>query len=563
MRTTVLAFLFLLAASLASQTPQAEKQLGTQTAVLLNRLDDIVEHKADYHDNYDRQIDKLKAQLVRSQGVMHVNLYKEIYELYSHYQTDSAQTYLERLAKLPETKENPELQAYVLIGRAEIYAVAGLYAQAVESLRAVNLKVVKENGDDLALFYYRTARTLYGWMTDYTPMPEPHRLYAERTRLYRDTLLTLSQPKEERDIVVADQATAMGNPQRAVNVLLPYAKKLKLETPDPYLCFTLYQAYTALGRKEKSLYYLVLTAIADLQSATTEYQALPILAQRMYDTGDVARAYNYLICSMEDASYCRAMLRTVEAQKIFPIINKQYKQIEKERNRNKRFLTITLVALLVALATAVFYLRRQIKKLHTSRRLLAESNEQQLDANDRLQHTLAQLRQANAAQQQANAALQLTDKMKEEYIARYLNRCRDYIDSMLERQHLLNRLYKERRMEELSGELKSNTFIKEEQDRFYADFDAAFLTLFPDFIAKFNALLRPDEHILPKRDGALNTELRIFALIRLGITDTQRIAHFLNYSVATVYNYRSKIRNKAVGNPADFETAVGQIGSNS
>lgn len=563
MRRTVLSLLLLLATSLAAQTPQTGEQSRAQLQSLLERLDDIVEHKADYHANYNEQIDKLKAQAARSQGIVRINLYKEIYELYSHYQTDSAQTYLERLAKLPETKDTPSLQAYVLIGRSEIYAVAGLYAQAVESLQAVNLKVVGEEDGDLALFYYRTARTLYGWMTDYTAMPEPHRLYAEQTRLYRDTLLTLSQPKEERDIVVADQATATGNPQRAISILLPYAEKMSVETPDPYLCFTLYQAYTALGRKDESLYHLVLTAIADLQRATTEYQALPILAQRMYDLGDMSRAYNYLICSMEDASYCRAMLRTVEVQKIFPIINKQYKQDEQDRNRNKRLLTVALVVALAALVTAVFYLRRQIKKLHTSRRLLAESNEQQREANDKLQQTLAQLQDANAAQQQANAALQLTDKMKEEYIARYLNRCRDYLDSMLERQHFLNRLYKERRMDELSAELKSSTSIKEEQDRFYADFDAAFLTLFPDFIAKFNALLRPEEHFAPKHDGALNTELRIFALIRLGITDTQRIAHFLNYSVATVYNYRSKIRNKAVGNPADFEAAVGQIGSNS
>lgn len=558
MRLLFTALLLLFATTLAAQKPQVEDR----TRALLERLDDIVEHKADYHDDYNKQIDKLKAQAQRTQGIVRVNLYKDIYGLYSHYQTDSAQTYLERLATLPETQSSPSLQAYVLIGRAEIYAVAGLYAQAEASLRAVDLKVVKEEDGELALFYYRTARTLYGWMTDYTAMPGPHRQYAEQTQLYRDTLLALDQPKEERDIVVADQATATGKPQRAIDILLPYAQKMGIETPDPYLCFTLYQAYNAVGNRNESLYYLVLTAIADLQSATTEYQALPILAQRMYDYGDVARAYDYLICSMEDASYCRAMLRTVEVQKIFPIIDKQYKQLEKDRNRGKRLLSIALIVLLVALVTAVFYLRRQIKKLHTSRRLLAQSNDQQREANDKLQQTLVQLQEANAAQQQANAALQLTDKMKEEYIARYLNRCRDYLDSMLERQHALNRLFKERRMDELAAELKSSTSIKEEQDRFYADFDAAFLTLFPDFIEKFNALLRPEEHFAPKHDGALNTELRIFALIRLGITDTQRIAHFLNYSVATVYNYRSKIRNRAAGNPADFERAVGRIGSN-
>jgi len=155
--------------------------------------------------------------------------------------------------------------------------------------------------------------------------------------------------------------------------------------------------------------------------------------------------------------------------------------------------------------------------------------------------------------QQTFAALKLTDKVKEEYIARYLNRCRDYLDTMQKNQRALHRLYKERRMEELGNELKSDNRIKEEQEKFYADFDAAFLTLFPDFIEKFNALLKPEGQLHPKHEGQLNTELRIFALIRLGVTDTQRIAYFLNSSVATVYNYRSKLRKKSCGNPANFE----------
>ena len=148
---------------------------------------------------------------------------------------------------------------------------------------------------------------------------------------------------------------------------------------------------------------------------------------------------------------------------------------------------------------------------------------------------------------------------KEEYIARYLNRCRDYLDSLADYRRTTLRLVKEKRLEELVKKANSEQVIRKEQDAFYADFDQAFLTLFPDFIEKFNALLQPTERVVPKHDNHLNTELRIYALIRLGVADSARIAHFLNFSLTTVYNYRSKMRNKALGNPTDFERAVSEL----
>jgi len=520
---------------------------------LLEKLDSLVENKAALHARRDKEIETLKSQARRSDGLVKVDLYREIYEQYAHYRTDSAQAVLELMEECPEVKASPSLQAYVRTGQAEICAVAGLYAEAVKQLGMVDKNVLNKSDQELRLFYFRTIRTLYGWMADHTDMTVPHRIYSEKTMQYRDTLLAIESAGESRDIVEADKATATGNPQLAVKILLPHAAKKGEETPDPYICFTLFQAYHALHDHEKALHYLVQTAIADLQRATMEYQALPILAQVLYEQGDIERAYKYLICSMEDANQCKAMLRALEVSKIFPIIDKQYKQNEARQRRNERIFTIALSVFFLVLCVIVVCLRIQMKKLHTSRLQLSQSNRHQTETNEKLQQTLARLQSTNETLQQTFAALKLTDKVKEEYIARYLNRCRDYLDTMQKNQRALHRLYKERRMEELGNELKSDNRIKEEQEKFYADFDAAFLTLFPDFIEKFNALLKPEGQLHPKHEGQLNTELRIFALIRLGVTDTQRIAYFLNSSVATVYNYRSKLRKKSCGNPANFE----------
>ena len=212
------------------------------------------------------------------------------------------------------------------------------------------------------------------------------------------------------------------------------------------------------------------------------------------------------------------------------------------------------------------YLRKQMLKLRQMRqkqslynKQLSAANQQMHEANEKLQVALQEVKRTNEELQNTYSQLRMTDKVKEEYIARYLNRCRMYLDQLTEFRSATLRLVKNRHFEELANQLKRDLNAKTEQAQFYEDFDAAFLTLFPDFVASFNALLQPEHQLSVKKNGLLNTELRIYALIRLGIHDTTRIAHFLDYSTATVYNYRSKIRNKAICSPEEFESLVAVI----
>lgn len=346
----------------------------------------------------------------------------------------------------------------------------------------------------------------------------------------------------------------------------PYSAQASEAAPNPFVCFTLAHAYVLLGNRSKAIHYLTLTAIADLRSATCEYQALPMLAQILFDQGDVERAYTYLLCSMEDASYCKAGLRSIEASTIFPIIDKQYKQREKAQRERDHLLMYGLVSLSFILIAMVVYLRKQMLKLRQMRqkqslynKQLSAANQQMHEANEKLQVALQEVKSTNEELQNTYSQLRMTDKVKEEYIARYLNRCRMYLDQLTEFRSATLRLVKNRHFEELANQLKRDLNAKTEQTQFYEDFDAAFLTLFPDFVASFNALLQPEHQLSVKKNGLLNTELRIYALIRLGIHDTTRIAHFLDYSTATVYNYRSKIRKKAICSPEEFESLVAVI----
>ena len=550
-----------------SQSQPIEFDESTQS--LLCTLDDVIlKHKMQYREQRLKQINQLKVQARSATGHNKYNLYKEIFDLYSHFQTDSAQVYICKMRQLPAYKTDVVMQATLHIAQAEIMAVSALYAEALNELDKVPRSLINAEHIELRLYYYRIKRTIYGWMcTYYTKVSEQHQLWEEKTMNYRDSLLSFETIKNlNRDIVLADKYNALGQPQKAINMLKPYAAQASEAAPHPYVCFTLAQAYLLKGNRAKGVYYLTLTAIADLHNATCEYQALPMLAQILFDNGDVERAYSYLLCSMEDASYCKAGLRSIEASNIFPIIDKQYKQREKEQRQRDHVLMYALVALSFVLIGVVLYLRKQMQKLREMRHQqtrnnaeLAAANQRMHEANEKLQAALQEVKNTNEELQNTYSQLRMTDKVKEEYIARYLNRCRMYLDQLAEFRSSTLRLIKNRHFEEVANQLKRDLNAKVEQTQFYADFDAAFLTLFPDFVSSFNALLQPEHQLTVKKNGLLNTELRIYALIRLGIHDTTRIAHFLDYSTATVYNYRSKIRNKAICPPEEFEELVGKL----
>ena len=552
-----------------AQSQPQDLELDAPTQALLRTLDDIIQnHKVQYQAQRIKQINQLKAQARTATGYNKYNLYKEIFDLYSHFQTDSAQVYICKMQQLPAYKTDAVMQATLHVAQAEIMAVSALYAEALSELDKVPQSLISSEHADLRLYYYRVKRTLYGWMcTYYTKSSEQHKLWEEKTMNYRDSLLSVDAIKNmSRDIVMADKYNALRQPEKALKMLKPYSAQASEATPNPFVCFTLAHAYILSGNRTKAIYYLTLTAIVDLRSATCEYQALPMLAQILFDQGDVERAYTYLLCSMEDASYCKAGLRSIEASTIFPIIDKQYKQREKEQRERDHLLMYGLVGLSFILIAMVVYLRKQMLKLRQMRqkqslynKQLSAANQQMHEANEKLQAALQEVKRTNEELQNTYSQLRMTDKVKEEYIARYLNRCRMYLDQLAEFRSATLRLIKNRHFEELANQLKRDLNAKTEQTQFYEDFDAAFLTLFPDFVASFNALLQPEHQLSVKKNGLLNTELRIYALIRLGIHDTARIAHFLDYSTATVYNYRSKIRNKAICSPEEFESLVAVI----
>ena len=528
----ILQIIVLIAFFGVSSPVQAQTLLKPATQDLLTKLDYIVESKLVYRQEREHQLDIEKAKTNRLSGLEKQEALHRLFKSYVRYQTDSATVYLNQMAGTPPFDE--KLKNLHLIGQAEIYAVTGSYAEAKNLLEKVNTSTLD---DTLKLEFYHLNRTLFGWMANYAVQSDTKNKMMEMTDRYRDSILRYEPEGIGKDIVRTDSANIKNNPDLALQICLSDTSKAGFNDL-PYIYYNLAVAYGLKGNTDQQIYYLAKTAIADIKKGTTEYEALPRLAQLCYEQQDIERAYRYLLCAMEDANFCKARLRTIEASNIFPIIDHAYKAIEKQRSLFSHILIYALCGLALLLVIIVLYLRSQMKRLSTTRHELALANERLKGVNENL---IA------------------TDKAKEEYIARYLDRCRNYLDTLDAYRRSLLKRYKAHQLEEIYKELKSEETMEREQERFYEEFDNTFLNIYPNFVQEFNALLEPEAQIYPKGGEILNTELRIFALIRLGVTDSRRIAHFLNYSVTTIYSYRSKIRNKAKCEKADFEQKVMEI----
>ena len=522
----ILAFLLVCPTSLfATQTDD--------NAAVLERLDDIINKKETFQVQKEKTIDALKVQLAHSVAPADkYYLYGSLFDAYLHYQADSALHYINRRQQILPQLDRLELANEIIIDRATALGVMGMYIEAMEELEKINpVKLDKQT----LLSYYQTYRACYGWLADYTTNQEEKKKYLEKTDLYRDSIIGIMPPEINRTIVLAEKCIVTGKADTALVMLGDALKDAVDERQKVYIYYTLSEAYGMKSDTEKEVYYLILTAIADLESSVREYASLQKLAHLMYELGDIDRAYKYLSCSMEDAVACNARLRFIEVTEFFPIIDKAYKLKEEKERAVSQAMLISVSMLSFFLLIAVFYLYRWMKKLSAMRRDLSLANKQM---------------------QVVNKELEQTGKIKEVYIARYLDRCVNYLDKLETYRRSLAKLAMASRIEDLFKAIKSEQFIRDERNEFYNEFDKSFLKLFPNFITAFNDLLVEEGRIYPKSDELLTTELRIFALIRLGVVDSNKIAHFLGYSLATIYNYRSRMRNKAVGDKDRFEQDV-------
>ena len=520
---------------------------------LLLKLDQAIKERPIYMEQKELKLVELKRQLHRQiPDEERFAILGTLLDEYRSFNTDSALHMAEEREQIAIRLGNREYIDNARMNKADVLGMTGMYKEVMDLMRNIHIDRLPV---DIHPYYYHIYRTVYGLMADYAVTAYEKKLYTELTDKYRDSLLLVNKDNLLiHTLIQSDQYNVRNEYDKAIRLLTDYLALQKDYEHDVAICaYTLSESYRLKGDKEKEKEYLIVSAMADMKTAVREYISLRKLAVLLYQEGDIERAYSYVKICMEDAAACNARLRKLEILEIFPIINDAYQQKTEKQQEQMKWALVSISLLSLFLLLAIFYVYKQMKKVAAARREV-------IDANKRLKELNDELHLSNAQLKEANHSIAENSYLKEEYIGRYMDQCSVYLEKMDNYRRSLGKIAATGNVEELYKNIKSSKFIEGELKEFYTNFDNTFLQLFPTFVEDFNTLLADDERISLKAGERMNTELRIFALIRLGITDSVKIAQFLRYSVTTIYNYRTKVRNKAAGDRDLLEQEVMTIG---
>ncbi len=520
---------------------------------LYRQIDEAIDHFPEYVARHETQIsDASRAYRLAHQPADQYAQAFRLYELYRAYKSDSALIYLDKAERAAAAMNRTDLVGSCCALKAFQCSTVGLYHEALELLNTVD----KSRLDSAGLtHYYRAQMHVYGEMGYYTQISTMREDYFRQQSSYRDSLFTLVS-KDSQDYLMnrVTELKAQNRQQEARKLCDQWLRQVQPDTHD--YAIACYYRYLVSEELDDTKYWLAQSALCDVHNAVMDQAALLALSELLNADGDLNRSYQYIRFTWECNNRFNTRMRSWQISPILTVIESNY---QKAVERNTKVLTLSIVAvsaLALLLLGVLFFLHRRNQQLGTARNALKQSNDELGDANRQLSAQKETLSALNAQLSMVNGQLTESNRVKEEYIGRFMSLCSQYIDKLDNYRKMVNKKMKNKELDELFQLSKSTELKEKELEELYENFDTVFLHLFPNFIDDFNALLQPEIRIHPKQENRLTTDLRIFALIRLGFEDSSKIAEFLHYSVNTIYNYRARIKNGALGNREMFERQV-------
>lgn len=522
---------------------------------LLQKLDSYIQNNEVYIHLKERRIQALKEELIKRKDNVGeaYRLNQLLFKEYKAYSSDSAIHYLNANMDLAETLPDLSKVQEAQIASAIFFVRLGMYKESADLLEKMDVKALSK---DEYLDYLFANRELYTGLGMYSQDSRNRRQYWRKANAYSDSLLQNAEKGSEIYLRTLEKSLrTKGTYAKALEI---NAQRLNFAMPNTtqYALVTFHRSL--IFRKMNDLVnekkYLILSALSDVQHGIKDNASISQLANLLMQEGDVNRAYAYIRFALENSGDYNSRIRSSEVLTIQSIIDKEYQLRSDKKNKQLHYLLILASVLSVLLSVSVVYVYKQMKKGQNFSRKLKEINEELSELNRKLSSTNEELKKRNLEVAEANL-------IKEEYIAYFLDACSSYIVKLDDYRKMVHKKLQHNQHEALFTATRDTTLKEVEFKELYANFDRMFLNLFPDFLLHFNALLLDDEQIVIKKGEVLNTEIRIYALIRLGIQDSTKIANFLGYSVNTIYNYRTKMKNKAKILRDDFEGVVRKIGA--
>jgi cell division protein FtsB len=518
------------------------------------KLDKAIACSQIYINKREARINLLKQKLKTSNDwKTRYSINFKLYEEYRSYKNDSAIAALRSCVIIAhkQKKLSQESECYALIARQ--MSKTGYYTESLDILKQINKKSLDHEGRNA---YFAAMNNVYGELASYTNDNGLGQKYYKIADAYRDSIYKFFSPDDEEyiekkiDDLLSKKAT-----YKALNLVNEWLAKTS-EGSRTYAIAAFYKQLIISkgGKGGDRRYWLAVSALCDVQNAVMDQASLWTLAQLLSNEGETNRSYNYISFSWRAAHIFGTRIRSWQISPILTSIDRNVQIQTHKSNVRLRFLAASVSLLALLFVILLFYLYRQRSVIAAARNALKKSNSQLEQVNSKLSIT-------NNALQDSNIKLHESNRLKEEYIGQFIGICSLNIDKMDMMRRSVMKMLREKNYDSLMQMIKSSKDKDNETAEFLTNFDAVFLYLFPNFISDFNNLLIDEEQIAPSSRHRLNTPLRIYALMRLGIDNSRKMAEFLHLSLNTVYNYRARMRNAAKGDRDDFEKKVMDLGT--
>ncbi len=535
---------------------------------LLHSLDSLLEQQDLFVRVKEERIQQLKMQYSRVKDVKELYaMNRMIYLEYRVYDADSALHYINKNIQLAQQTNNRTWEVVSLLEQSFVLTSSGLLTEALKAVSDIRPEELPQN---LRSEYFGRLCTLYSRLRDYSSENfQLSEYYNDLQKAFRDSVYLTATPDELR-YWNCRAWLYLGTPEiEPVKQAFEENKQTLSNDSRKYsiATYNLSAIYRSENNESKYLENLILSAMADIRSVNGDIGSLQEIAEYLFKHGEIDRAYNYILYCSQKAMLFHNRVRIVKMSHLQNQIYKAYQEQSRTQQKRLQASLIAVSFLFLVLIGAFLFIRKQMRRLKEAN-LKLDSTNQKLSVNmdalstahQRLEEVNMQLKDLNTQLQEVNDQLRESNYVKEEYIGYVFNICSTYISKLEEFRKNINRKLKVGQIEDVKAMTDSSATASNELKEFYQNFDTIFLHLYPDFVGDFNALLLPEERIEQKEGELLNTELRIHALIRLGITDSVKIADFLHCSAQTVYNNRLRTRNKSIIPKEDFINAVKKLG---
>ncbi|WP_440422938.1 DUF6377 domain-containing protein [Prevotella merdae] len=521
--------------------------MADTTDDLIQRVDSIMDNISQIYGKKQARIDFYKNMAEKSRKPETLlSAYDKLYDEYFVFQFDSAMVYVDKAIQLADRIGDKYHHDKSRIEKASLLAVGGLYGEAMGLLGEIDSAKLD---DELRFSYTITHYYVYSYWADYCHDNIYSPRYRDRADSYLKQAVAMLRPTDSYyDFFWGEYYIYVErNDRRALQYYFKTLKTVPVESRWYAMAsYAIANNYSANNDNRKYEEYMLRACISDLLNCTRENLAMQDLAMYMFKKGDdnILLAERYINFAMDDAKNYNNRLRIIEISQKLPVIVSTYREKLSSQNSLMRMALLGVSVLCVFVVVILYFYSRQNRQLARHRHELSQSNHLLSSLNEKL-NTL-------------NSRLLDTNSRRERLAKLYIDLCAKYIDRLSKFEVLVKRKIKVGQVNDLLNTASSSRLSEEDAATFMNSFDTAFLDLYPSFVTEFNALLREDEQIVLPHKGRLTTELRIYALIRLGVKESSEIAALLFYTPRTIYNYRSTIKSRA-RNRETFESEVEQL----